>query len=537
MDGIQNDAASRSLPGVSAVHSCVVICMGLTFLSPLISGGAVLIAVPIVLHLVMRQVPKRLIFPAVRFLQLREQANRRQLRLRHLLLLLLRCAAIVFLAAALARPSIKTSGRWGAKKAPVAAALIFDTSPRMEYREENRTRLQAAEETARWLLTQLPPESDVAVLTSEEPTGDFSVDLGGGRAADRKAQDGRQHHAAGPDDRPFDSAAQQEGPRRARRSTSSPIWPAGAWPADPNHQLKSLLETAGDIGIYVVDVGIANPRDFALGRREDQSRGHRQERQSANSRPMRSASGRTKTAKSPCMCSTRKPRRPRRSFAARNRSAGGPARPSRSSSPWPTKRLGTHQGFVRITGEDNLAADDIRYFTFDVRPPFKRARRRAAAGSTTTRCSSPRRSRRSHFARAAGRGSSAIRCRSTSCSTRISTTTRRSACSIRRARAGRLAAAAFLCRRRRRPRNLAGTQRAGRRRLQRRPRRQTVLPGKLARIVVAGKKRVFLAPRPDELQHPRDGPVPPARRGAFLGTRSPSGGIGAWPTRIRRRSR
>ncbi|HKD37974.1 MAG TPA: hypothetical protein VKB78_14275, partial [Pirellulales bacterium] len=32
--------------------------------------------------------------------------------------------------------------------------------------------------------------------------------------------------------------------------------------------------------------------------------------------------------------------------------------------------VGTHQGFIRIQGEDNLAADDVRYFTFDVRPPF-----------------------------------------------------------------------------------------------------------------------------------------------------------------------
>src|SRR3954447_10632927 len=124
--------------------------MGLTFISPLILAGAALIAVPIILHLVMRQVPKRLIFPAVRFLQQREHANRRQLRLRHLLLLFLRCAAIALLAAALARPSIKAAGGLGSQEAPVAAALIFDTSPRMDYREENHTRLQVASETARW---------------------------------------------------------------------------------------------------------------------------------------------------------------------------------------------------------------------------------------------------------------------------------------------------------------------------------------------------------------------------------------------------
>ena len=41
------------------------------------------------------------------------------------------------LAVALARPSIKFSGALGSQKAPVAAALVFDTSMRMEYVNEN----------------------------------------------------------------------------------------------------------------------------------------------------------------------------------------------------------------------------------------------------------------------------------------------------------------------------------------------------------------------------------------------------------------
>src|SRR5438270_250338 len=238
--------------------------MGLTFLSPIILAGAALIAVPIVLHLVMRQVPKRLLFPAVRFLQQREQANRRQLRLRHLLLLLLRCAAIVLLAAALARPSIKTAGALGSQEAPVAAALIFDTSPRMEYREENRTRLQAAEETARWLLTQLPPESDVAVLPSEEPSSEFSVDLG---AAEQRISKLKTAASSTPlaqvINRAIPLLAKKD--RQRKEIYIFTDLAAGAWPTDPNGQLKSLLEAAGEIGVYVVDVGVPEPRDFALG--------------------------------------------------------------------------------------------------------------------------------------------------------------------------------------------------------------------------------------------------------------------------------
>ena len=118
--------------------------MSLTFLTPLMLAGAALVAAPIVLHLIMRQQPKHLIFPALRFIQQRENVNKRRLKLRQILLLALRCAAIVFLALALARPSLQSAGFLGDREAPVAAALVFDTSPRMQYRNQNQTRLEAA---------------------------------------------------------------------------------------------------------------------------------------------------------------------------------------------------------------------------------------------------------------------------------------------------------------------------------------------------------------------------------------------------------
>src|SRR5438067_12201884 len=68
--------------------------------------GGVLIAIPVVLHLIMRQRPKQFIFPALRFIHERRIANQRRLQLRHWLLLALRCAAIGLFAMALARPSV-----------------------------------------------------------------------------------------------------------------------------------------------------------------------------------------------------------------------------------------------------------------------------------------------------------------------------------------------------------------------------------------------------------------------------------------------
>ena len=58
-------------------------------LNPALLAGLALIAIPVILHLLMRAKPKRLIFPALRLIATRRKQNSQRLRLRHLLLLAL----------------------------------------------------------------------------------------------------------------------------------------------------------------------------------------------------------------------------------------------------------------------------------------------------------------------------------------------------------------------------------------------------------------------------------------------------------------
>ncbi|HEX5103669.1 MAG TPA: BatA domain-containing protein, partial [Pirellulaceae bacterium] len=74
----------------------------------LLLGGA-FVAIPVVLHLIMRQKPRPFVFPAVRFIQQKRMANQRRLQLRHWILLALRCGVIGLLVLALARPSIASA--------------------------------------------------------------------------------------------------------------------------------------------------------------------------------------------------------------------------------------------------------------------------------------------------------------------------------------------------------------------------------------------------------------------------------------------
>src|SRR5438034_5733032 len=105
----------------------------MSFVYPILLGGLVLAGIPVLLHLIMRQKPKHLLFPAFRFLLQQHRTNQRKLRLRHLLLLLMRILLIAAFCLALARPKIFSERLNLGADQPVAAILIFQTSYSMEY--------------------------------------------------------------------------------------------------------------------------------------------------------------------------------------------------------------------------------------------------------------------------------------------------------------------------------------------------------------------------------------------------------------------
>ena len=71
-----------------------------------ILAGLLLAAIPLVLHLVMRARPKRIEFPALQLLRVRQASNARRMRLRQVLLLVLRVLLLLILVLAIARPSL-----------------------------------------------------------------------------------------------------------------------------------------------------------------------------------------------------------------------------------------------------------------------------------------------------------------------------------------------------------------------------------------------------------------------------------------------
>ncbi len=141
---------------------------------PILIAGAAVLGLPILLHLLLRQQPKKLVFPAMRFLKLRQKTSQRRVQLKHILLLILRCLLLALFALALFQPTLSTGGaRNPFGDEPVAAVIILDTSPSMGYREGTTTRLDEARRRAKDLLGQLPPNSKVAILPTHDPTGSW----------------------------------------------------------------------------------------------------------------------------------------------------------------------------------------------------------------------------------------------------------------------------------------------------------------------------------------------------------------------------
>jgi hypothetical protein len=146
----------------------------MTFIHGYLLAGLLLAGVPVLLHLIMRQKPRPLSFPAFRFLRQRQRINRRKLRLQHLLLLLLRMGVIAALCLALARPRLAAEriGALFGNERPVAAVLIFDTSASMEYNAAGRTRLDEAKQRARELLDEMDGGSQLALLDRGDDAGE-----------------------------------------------------------------------------------------------------------------------------------------------------------------------------------------------------------------------------------------------------------------------------------------------------------------------------------------------------------------------------
>jgi hypothetical protein len=381
------------------------------FVTPALLGGAALIALPIVLHLVMRREARHLDFPALQFVRQRRSMNQHRLRLRHLLLLALRCAIIGLLAFALARPTLRGLGTAAKDSGPVAAVLVIDNSLRMQYEQHNQTRLAKAQGLAKWLLEQLPSDSPVAVIDRSGRYRSQDLDRD---AAELRVERTELSGAVRPMGEALRDACDW---LREQKDFRGEIYvftdmSTVAWSPDTLHELAGGLRDLPGTNVYLIDVGVAEPRGFGLGALRLSSQqlapggllqldtdlvatgqpaggdvtvelylgenGRAAEKRGEQVVTLPTPSGRRSAV------TERRAGGEGRLPSPSGRGAGGEGphpnplpQGEGTEQPRPVEfslaglGLGTHQGRVRIVGDDPLPCDNTRYFTVDVRPPRK----------------------------------------------------------------------------------------------------------------------------------------------------------------------
>ncbi len=150
------------------------------FLNSLLLFGTALGAVPVIIHLLNRRRFRPVTWAAMEFLLQAIQKNARRLQLRDIILMLIRAAAVVFLALTLARPAITSKGMLGSG-IKTGAVILIDNSMSMGYNNGRETRFEGAKRLAKQVIAQLESGAWCGVFAFNDevkmPLGEPSPDL------------------------------------------------------------------------------------------------------------------------------------------------------------------------------------------------------------------------------------------------------------------------------------------------------------------------------------------------------------------------
>ena len=136
----------------------------MSFLAPIFLLLTAAAAVPLLVHLLRRRMDSRIEFPAARYLARAERENSRRLRLRNLLLMLLRVAAVLFIALAAARPVGRLAGTG---HAPTAVAIVIDNSLSTSAIGEGRPVIDQLKDAAQAVIDGASPSDALWLITAD----------------------------------------------------------------------------------------------------------------------------------------------------------------------------------------------------------------------------------------------------------------------------------------------------------------------------------------------------------------------------------
>ncbi|WZO99875.1 VWA domain-containing protein [Isosphaeraceae bacterium EP7] len=333
------------------------------FINAGLAAGAALAAVPLILHLFMKQTPKRVIFPALRLIKERQKRSKKKLKVKNWLLLLARMALIALMALALARPRLYTSVSLGDGEVPTAIGLVFDTSLSMGYEERTKNRLTEAKERALEVVKKATDTSQVFVVDSAEPGEPPPLTPG----AARKRIEALTLRAA---NRPLNAAIGQAytavaASDRVRKEVYVLTdLAASSWDVSvPVEGLDKVSKANGGVATYVLRLTPKDIKDVAVLKAEPSASIAIQGEPIEVLAQVRASGGKTTRLVELSVDGQKKDQKlvelPADSVTEQRFTI-------------PKLEPGLHRGEIRAQGEpDALAFDDVRYFSFEVQPALR----------------------------------------------------------------------------------------------------------------------------------------------------------------------
>jgi len=124
------------------------------FSNPALWIGSAALAVPVLIHLLTRRTPRDMVFPTLQFIRSAKANQSSVHRLRHILLLLVRTALVLFILFAFLKPMLMRGAGFGSKdsKAGKSTVILMDASASMGYSTGAVTSLSKAKVAALGIL-------------------------------------------------------------------------------------------------------------------------------------------------------------------------------------------------------------------------------------------------------------------------------------------------------------------------------------------------------------------------------------------------
>ncbi len=142
---------------------------GLNFLNTGLLFLTAATILPLLIWLLAKRKPKRVVFPSLRFIKAGQEQEKKRTRLKNIILLIIRMLIILLVTLAAARPLLKSRRpKPGGEHPPTAIAILLDTSFSMDYVDGGKTNLERAKSAVVRINSLCQARDRLILITSDE---------------------------------------------------------------------------------------------------------------------------------------------------------------------------------------------------------------------------------------------------------------------------------------------------------------------------------------------------------------------------------